>query len=90
MEPNPPEDGKLKKYRHLNNNHYVVSIDIETLGSFGHHALDFTKDIGHRVVESTGEKKSTSYLMKTIGMAIQRCNSSCILESNSIGLQEVG
>ena len=28
-----------------------------------------TKDIGHRITESTGEKKSTSYLMQTIGMA---------------------
>ena len=75
------EDGKLKKYRHLNNDYYVVPIGIETLGSFGPHALDFIKDIGHRIAESTGEKKSTSYLMQTIGMAIQRGNSSCILET---------
>merc|ERR1712051_1155289 len=52
-------------------------------GSFGPHALDFIKDIGHRITESTGEKKSTSYLMQTIGMAIQRGNSSCILETVS-------
>ena len=32
-------------------------------------------------MESTGEKKSTSYLMQTIGMAIQRGNSCCILET---------
>ena len=31
-------------------------------------ALDFIKDIGHRKVESTGEKKATSCLMQTIGM----------------------
>ena len=65
----------------LNNDYYVVPIGIETLGSFGPHALDFIKDIGHRITESTGEKKSTSYLMQTIGMAIQRGNSSCILET---------
>ena len=65
----------------LNNDYYVVLIGIETLGSFGPHALDFIKDIGHRITESTGEKKSTSYLMQTIGMAIQRGNSSCILET---------
>ena len=58
-----------------------MPIGIETLGSFGPHALDFIKDIGHRIVESTGEKRSTSYLMHTIGMAIQRSNSSCILET---------
>ena len=75
------EDGKLKKYRHLDNDYYVVPIGIETLGSFGPHALYFVKDIGHRITESTGEKKSTSYLMQTIGMAIQHGNSSCILET---------
>ena len=75
------EDGKLKKYRHLNEDYYVVPIGIETLGSFGPHAQDFIKDIGHRIMESTGEKKSTSYLMQTIGMAIQRGNSCCILET---------
>ena len=76
------EEEKLKKYRHLNNDYYVVPIGIETLGSFGPHALDFTKDIGHRIAESTGEKKSTSYPKQTIGMAIQRGNSSCILETD--------
>ena len=39
------------------------------------------KDIGHRIVECTGENKSTSYLMQTIGMAIQCGNSCCILET---------
>jgi hypothetical protein len=39
------------------------------------------KDIGHRIVESTSEKRSTSFLMQTIRMAIQRGNSSCILET---------
>jgi hypothetical protein len=77
----PKEDGKLRKYRHLNTDFYVVPIGIETLGSFGPHALDFIKDIVHRIVESTGEKRSTSYPMQTIGMAIQRANSSCILET---------
>ena len=52
-----------------------------TIDNFRPHALDFIKDIGHRIVESTGEKRSTSYLMQTIGMAIQRGNSSCILET---------
>ena len=52
-----------------------------TIDNFRPHALDFIKDIGHRIVESTGEKRSTSYFMQTIGMAIQRGNSSCIQET---------
>ena len=61
------EDGKIRKYRHLRD-YYVVPIGIETLGSFGPHALDFIKDIGNRIVESTGEKRSTSYRIQTIRM----------------------
>ena len=70
---------KMGLYDHL----HFFSIHTSKLGSFGPHALDFIKDIGHRITESTGEKKSTSYLMQTIGMAIQRSNSSCILETVS-------
>ena len=43
--------------------------------------LIMTYSLCHRIIESTGEKKSTSYLMQTIGMAIQRGNSCCILET---------
>ena len=37
--------------------------------------------IGCRIKESTGEKRATSYLMQTIGIAIQRGNSQCILST---------
>ena len=54
---------------------------IETLGSYGPHALTFIKDIGQRIMEISGEKRSASYLMQVIGMTIQRGNSACILET---------
>ena len=50
------EEKNLKKYRHLNNNYYEVPVAIETLGSYGPYALDFIKDIGCKIKESTGEK----------------------------------
>ena len=50
-----------------------------TMGSYGPNALDFIKDVGCRIKESTGEKHATSYLMQAIGIAIQRGNSQCIL-----------
>ena len=40
---------------------------IETLGSYGPHALNFIKDIGWRIMEISGEKWSTSYLMQFKG-----------------------
>ena len=45
------EKGKLKKYRHLNKDYHVIPVGIETLGSFGPHALNFIKDIGQRIME---------------------------------------
>ena len=70
-----------RSWRHLNNDYYVTPNAIETLGSYGPYALDFIKDIGRRIKESTGEKRATSYLMQTIGIAIQRGNSQCILST---------
>ena len=58
---------------------------------FGRHALDFIKDIvGHRIVESIGEKRSTSYPMQTIGMAMYSAGKQQFYIRNCIGLQEVG
>jgi hypothetical protein len=38
-------------------------------------AVNFIKDIGWRITDISGEKRSTSYLMQVIGMAIQKGNS---------------
>ena len=72
---------KLKKYNHLIKDYHVIPVGIETLGSYDPYALNFIKDIGRRIMEISGEKRSTSYLMQVIGMAIQRGNSACILET---------
>ena len=37
-----------------------------TIKSYGPHAIDFIKDIGHRIKESTGEKRVTSYLIQAM------------------------
>ena len=68
------KDKKLKKYRHPNNDYYVVPVAIETFGSYGSHALDFIKDIGCKIRESTSEKRPTLYMMQAIGIAIQQGN----------------
>ena len=50
----------------------------ETLGSWAPLGLKFIKDIGSRIAEMTGEKRSTSYLFQSIGIATQRGNASSI------------
>ena len=71
------EDGKLKKYRHLNNDYYVVPIGIETLGSFGPHALDFIKDIGLRIPHANYRNGNTAWQQQ-------------LYSRNCPGLQEAG
>ena len=39
----------------------------------------FIKEIGKRIQEVTGEKRSTSYLIQSISMSIQRGNAASIL-----------
>ena len=49
------------------------------------------KEIGKRVQEVTGEKRSTFYLFQSISIAIQRGNAACVLGTapSSEGLEEV-
>ena len=46
----------MKKYKHLNKDYHVIPVGIETLGSYGPHALNFIKDIGRRIMDISGEK----------------------------------
>ena len=69
---------KLKKYNHLIKDYHVIPVGKESLGSYGPYALN-----GQRIMEISGGKCFTSYLMQVIGMAIQRGNSACILETVS-------
>ena len=47
--------------------------------SWGHSGLKFLKDIGSRIGEATGEKKSKYYLFQAISMAIQRGNVASVM-----------
>ena len=46
------------KYKHLNKDYHVIPMGIETLGSYGPHALNLIKDIGRRITDVSGEKVS--------------------------------
>ena len=49
------------------------------------------KKIGKKVMEETGEKRSSFYLFQNISIAIQRGNASCVLGTipHSEGLEEI-
>ena len=69
------ETQKSSKYTSLSENYLFALIGIETLGSWGQ-GLKFIRSIGKKVRDVTGEKPSTSFLMQSISMALQRGNAS--------------
>ena len=53
-----------------------MPVSMETLGSWAPMGLKFVKDIGARITDAHGDKRSTSFLFQAIGIATQRGNSS--------------
>ena len=68
------EADKLSKYTDLTRNYTVIPVAMETLGSWGQIGLKFVKDIGQRIQDNTGERRATSYLLQSVGIATQRGN----------------
>ena len=85
------ESQKTTKYKSLENDYYFIPIAIETFGSFGPAGHKLIQAIGQKIMEVTGEKRSTSFLFQRIAMAIRRGNASCILGTvpHSAGLDEI-
>ena len=73
------ERKKLAHYEDLSRSGYIVMpVAVETLGSWAPMAAKFIKDIGSRITDATGEKRATSFLFQSLGIATQRGNASSI------------
>ena len=70
---------KRNIYRELSTNYNVIPIAMETMGSWGPSGLKFVKEIGSRIAEATGEKRSKFYLFQSISMAVQRGNVASVM-----------
>ena len=68
------EKAKFSHYQDLSSQFIIVPVATETLGTWGKVGLKFLKDLGKRIIEATGEKRSTCYLFQTLSMAVQRGN----------------
>ena len=84
------ESQKSNHYKDLTNYHFVP-IAVETFGAWGSQGLKLIKEIGRKIQDVTGEKRSTFYLLQNISMAIQRGNASCVIGTVPVseGLDEV-
>ena len=84
------ETEKSKHYKDLSNYHFVP-VATETFGAWGPEGHKLIREIGKKVQEVTGEKRSTFYLFQSISMAVQRENAACVIGSapTSEGLEEI-
>ena len=85
------EKDKISHYKELSDDYWFVPIGAETFGSWGSEGHKLVKEIGKKVMEETGEKRSSFFLFQSISMAIQRGNASCLLGTvpRSEGLEEI-
>ena len=72
------EEEKSKHYQELTN-YMFIPVAVETYGAWGQQGLKFIKEIGRKMRDVTGEKRSTFFLSQNISMAIQKGNSACIM-----------
>ena len=75
------EKDKKTKYQTLEPQFIVIPVAVETLGAWGPEGKNFVEEIGSRITSVTGEKRETSYLFQSIGIATQRGNIISILGS---------
>jgi len=68
---------KMSKYSDLAAHYDFVPLAVETMGSWSDNALLFSKSLGKRLSEVTGDRQETFYLLQRISVAIQRCNAIC-------------
>ena len=88
---NQAEKRKTELYHELQTSHHVIPVAMETMGSWGREGLKFIKDLGSRIAEESGEKRSTSFLFQSIGIANVRGNAMSVLGTvpNSRKLDEI-
>ena len=73
------EKKKLAHYQLLSDSGYLVMpVATETMGSWAPMALTFIKEIGRRIAEHTGDRRSTAFLFQALGVANQRGNAASI------------
>ena len=77
------EKKKYAKYEHIAEEHHFVPIAIETMGVWGTSGLKLVREIGAKISEITGDNRSTSHLLQSISMAIQRGNAISVLGTHA-------
>ena len=88
---NKAEENKRTKYRSLEGSYHFCPVGFETFGTFGPAASALLREVGKRIADRTGEKRSSEFLRQRISIDIQRGNAACVLGTFpfSRGLDEI-
>ncbi|XP_008479260.1 uncharacterized protein LOC103516087 isoform X1 [Diaphorina citri] len=62
-----------------------VPFSVETLGPWSESTKKFTKDIGRRLIERSGDRRAAEFLTQRISLAIQRGNSAAAMGTLPMG-----
>ena len=68
------EGRKLNNYNELSGSYIIQPVAVETMGSWGQMGLKLVRELGSKIADVNGEKRSTAFLFQSLGMAIQRGN----------------
>ena len=59
--------------------YFFQPIATETLDAFGNDALNFLKELGHRLRVVTRDSRAAMFLLRRLSTAMQRGNAACVL-----------
>ncbi|XP_055337089.1 uncharacterized protein LOC129587383 [Paramacrobiotus metropolitanus] len=68
------EDEKRRKYEYLAPEYYFVALAFETFGVASPSCIKFLRELGRRLKDATGERRSYEFLLQRISIEIQRWN----------------
>ncbi|XP_055329947.1 uncharacterized protein LOC129582458 [Paramacrobiotus metropolitanus] len=73
------EEKKSRTYLYLNGRYIFAPIAFETMGSWGPSAIALIKELGKRLRDHTGEKRSHEFLRQRLSLEIQRGNAASVM-----------
>ena len=72
------EKKKLTHYEVLSHKYIVMPVAMETLGPIAPMGMKFIKEVGSRIKDITGDKRSTVHLFQRLQINIQKGNAAAI------------
>ena len=73
------------KYEDLSGDYHFVPLGFETMGHWGKSTVDFIRELGAKLANSTGEARSTAFLKQRLSIAIQRGNAAAVRGTVPVG-----